>query len=262
MSAHETLEWTGKLIALAVFLQTLEFWRLRPTFSEKGFWKWSVLRQDFVGFPKLLRTGFDVILSDRGFAVVLIVRFIFSAIWMISPGFASIAAPALFVAALLTSMRWRGTFNGGSDGMTLTILLAASVAALGRDSAILTLGSLWFIAVQACLSFFVAGVVKIRQPTWRNGLALQEILRRTNYDVPLWLQRWSERRSICRIVSWSLMIFELCFPLALLSPQTAMIFIVAALGFQIVNFHAFGLNRFVFAWAAAYPAIFFGAGRI
>ena len=36
--------------------------------------------------------------------------------------------------------------------------------------------------------------------------------------------------------------------------------LVAAIGFHLVNFYAFGLNRFLFAWAAAYPALYFCSG--
>jgi hypothetical protein len=51
------------------------------------------------------------------------------------------------------------------------------------------------------------------------------------------------------------MLFELVFPLALLSPQALVIGLGLAVLFHFVNACLFGLNRFFWIWLAAYPSL-------
>jgi hypothetical protein len=131
--------------------------------------------------------------------------------------------------------------NGGSDTMTMQILLAAFVASLFPHSARMQYAAAAYVAIQLVLSYFVAGVAKLKQHEWRKGRALPQFLGRTGSP---WLVR-----------SWLVMLFECLFPVCLLSPTLTLAFLAFGSLFHLANFYYFGLNRFIFVWLAAYPAL-------
>jgi hypothetical protein len=58
------------------------------------------------------------------------------------------------------------------------------------------------------------------------------------------------------------MVFEVLFPLALVSQVSLIVALVVAAGFHLANACVFGLNRFFGIWLAAYPSLIWLQGRI
>jgi hypothetical protein len=251
----QALQWTARLIGLALFLQTLELLAIRRTLAGGGTWDWAVIRRDFDGFPRFLRHALDVLLDYRGIVAILLVRLIAAAMAMFLFEVPS-AIVILFGATLLVNLRWRGTFNGGSDSMTLIVLGALSIA-LTSGSEKVRMGCLWYVAIQVCFSYFIAGISKLKEPNWRSGRALAELLRSSHYDIPRRARAVAERPVLCLLASWGVILFECGFPLVFLRPHFAVPLISACIAFHLVNVYLLGLNRFLFAWGAAYPAFYF-----
>lgn len=249
--------WIAKIIGCAVILQGIELLQIRRTYSANGIWRWSTLRKEFEIFPGILQWFFNLVLDYP--------RFLFVVLLQIASGIAVLAMPvphaALFIILLTTNgliaLRWRGTFNGGADYMTILVLLMLTLEALFRSNSIVRLGCLWYLGVQAVLSYFLSGAVKLRSPDWWSGLALQRFLSGPPYDPPAPIISLSKSSAMMRLGSWTILVFEISFPLALLGPRACAIFLGAALVFHILNFATFGLNRFIFAWSAAYPALYY-----
>lgn len=171
---------------------------------------------------------------------------------------AGVAAPwiclALLLHALFILQRFDGPYNGGSDRMGLLILsclcLVHFLPSLRAREAVFG-----YLALQVLLSYSVAGWVKITNPEWRTGRASRDVLRFSAYPVSESLRGGADwPRSVC-FASWAVMLFELTFPLALLSPQTLVIGLTLAALFHFVNACLFGLNRFFWIWLAAYPSL-------
>lgn len=246
--------WMEKLIAWAIVLQTIELLQIRASFAPDGIWRWKVVRREFDGLPKPLRAGLDWLLDYRGFVALLVARLFFAlAVFFITHplqwGF-------LLFSTILISVRWRGTFNGGSDYMTLIVLMAITVGRIWPDHPRVMLGCLWYVALQICLSFFVAGTVKLKKSEWREGKALEGFLTSSYYGVPQPLGRLSRQPRLMTLTAWGIMAFECAFPLALVDPRICAGMIALAAAFQLGNVYAFGLNRFFWAWSAAYPALY------
>lgn len=251
----DTIALMEKIIAVAIFLQCLELFSIRKTFSEQGVWRWSVIRDDFIVFRSLTQRTLDFILTEKSFLVLIslrslsaIVLFFYSSPYLLL---------FLFLSTVLISLRWRGTFNGGSDFMTLVVLMALCAAACFDSHPLIQKGALWYTALQVCNSYFLAGVVKIKHANWRSGRALIGFLNSTIYKpdrVSIWL---TKRSLLAKAVSWSILIFECSFPLALLNSELCQIYLGLAFLFHVANIYIFGLNRFLYAWAAAYPALYF-----
>jgi len=168
----------------------------------------------------------------------------------------------LWASTALIALRWRGSVNGGSDFMTLVVLGALSVARAAPERPLVSLGCLWYVAIQACNSYFIAGLVKLKAASWRQGRALPAFLADAAYDASA-LRSWLTRHPrFARVLGWAVMALECSFPLALVHPTLCTLLVTLALAFHIANVYVFGLNRFLWAWAATYPALFFASHHL
>ena len=146
----------------------------------------------------------------------------------------------------------------GQDGADQMLLLAFVALLLARaaPTPLVQQAALWFLALQSALSYLTAGVAKAASPVWRDGSALPGIFGTRIYGdervaralaARPWLARWGARGIVG---------FECAFPLVLaLPPGLAAPALLLGLGFHATTALAMGLNTFVWAFAATYPAI-------
>ncbi|MFT3931936.1 MAG: HTTM domain-containing protein [Spongiibacteraceae bacterium] len=168
---------------------------------------------------------------------------------------------ALLLVSMVMLIRFQGPYNGGSDRMGLLILLCLSLAQLlpsqkWREHA------LGYLALQLVLSYFISGWVKVVNPDWRNGRALQDVFLFSAYPASESLRAWANHPRLILFMSWAVMIFELLFPFTILSSTTLAIGLIIAALFHLANACLFGLNRFFWVWLAAYPSIVWLQHRI
>ena len=160
----------------------------------------------------------------------------------------------LLVNALFILKRFQGPYNGGSDRMGLLILCCLCLVSWVPTQH-------WrqyvfgYLALQLVLSYFISGWVKIVNPEWRTGQALQDVFRFSAYPVSDSLRGWANRPKLLFLMSWSVILFELFFPLTLITPISLMVGLSIAALFHLANACLFGLNRFFWIWLAAYPAL-------
>ena len=119
-----------------------------------------------------------------------------------------------------------------------------------------------YLALQLVLSYFSAGWVKVVNPEWRTGRALQDVFQFSAYPVSESLRGWGNRPNVLFVMSWSVILFELLFPLTLITPTTLKVGLTLAALFHLANASLFGLNRFFWIWLAAYPALLWLQHRI
>lgn len=164
--------------------------------------------------------------------------------------FPGVAAACLLALGIYLLKTYQGPYNGGSDRLSLLILF---VLAIFHFAPTLTVQEFAFayLGLQVVLSYFVAGLVKLKNPEWRSGRALSEILSRYGRSLPS-----------VRTFAWVAMMFEILLPLTLSNKQMLIAALSLALMFHVGNFVIFGLNRFVWVWLASYPAVLWIQQRI
>jgi hypothetical protein len=249
------MTWIQKIIAMAVILQTIEYLQMKPAYRDSGPWGWPSLRRDYEQFGFRLDSFFSIIFSYLGFIKLLELRLITGIVALFFPS-ATVFGILLFTTWLI-AIRWRGTFNGGSDAMTFQILLTIFVSRLFPDNQVVQKFALVYVAIQLVLSYTIAGLVKLRNEKWRSGEALQHFLRFSNAARNRKLQsRLINSNGLSRGLSWLIIGFECAFPVAVMNSKVCLIMLCFAFLFHLANFYFFGLNRFVFAWVAAYPALY------
>jgi len=168
----------------------------------------------------------------------------------------------LLILSILSLLPFDGNFNGGSDTMTFQALVPLWAASLFDFSQVAVHVALVFIGVQSLLSFFIAGLVKCRHLEWWNGKALGKILVLEKYGMRFSRWKFIQNPKVLFFTSATILLFEVLSPLALLKPQWTIYFCVFGVIFNILNAAIFGLNRFVWAWAATYPSLYFCALQI
>lgn len=253
LDADTALTWVARGTGLGLVVQSVELWSIRDRLADSGVWRWPLLRSEHDALPAPLRWLFLLLLPYRPFIALVVLRALASG-WMLAGGTVALA-PLLLVAQVAICVRFRGTFNGGSDYMSVVLLLALSLAVTPS----FTRAALAYVAVQTTLSYGIAGLVKIKSREWRDGRALQGFLtlaaRRHGAPHAITDDLTTPRRS--QLLALAIIGFECSFPLAWLDPRACAAYLAIGLAFHVANSVVFGLNRFFLAWAAAYPAVLY-----
>lgn len=187
-------------------------------------------------------------------------RFVLSGLLLIGA-----AAPwvllGLVALGLLILRRFQGPYNGGSDKMSLLILCCLT-AARWLPSGQWQEYAFAYLAGQLVICYFISGQVKITNPEWRSGRALQDVFRFSAYPVSEALRAYADRPRLLWAMGWAVMLFEVLFPLALFSREALVLALFTAALFHLANACLFGLNRFFWIWLAAYPSLLWLQERV
>jgi hypothetical protein len=168
----------------------------------------------------------------------------------------AIALPALAVLIMTQLLYAIRAGADGADKMALVVsgglLALLTGTTLGQPLLILN-GTLW-IGGQLTLAYWTAGASKLQLAGWRDGTALQQALTSNSYGTT-WTAALVRSPGRAKLLAWTIIAVELAFPLALLAPPAWLAAILALfLAFHMLIALAMGLNLYILAFAAAYPA--------
>jgi hypothetical protein len=168
---------------------------------------------------------------------------------------------ALFINMLFILRRFQGPYNGGSDLLSMLLIMCLCAAHLSPNET-------WreyafgYLALQAIFSYFKSGWSKVVNSDWRSGQALQDVFSFSVYPISEATRGWVQWPRLLFAMSWAVILLELLFPLALLSSTALLAALALAMSFHLANFVMFGFNRFVWVWAATYPSLIWLQGRL
>ena len=245
--------WMGRAAALATLVNAIELLQLRRLLSDAGVWRAAILAPRWGAMRPLL--------EERGFVLILLLQCAAAAALAIAAGspVGCMAAATLALCTLLAAARFRGTVNGGSDGMLFTVLAGLILAQWPDASTRVREAGLLYVAAQLTLSYLRAAFVKLRQPSWWTGDAIAGFVDLPAYGVPSWVPRGGV---LLRIVSVGVMLFECSAALAWIDTRWCIAFLALAIAFHSATALVLGLNRFLLAWGAAMPALWFAVHRV
>lgn len=248
---------TVHFLAIALFIQACEFFMLTKKKSFLEIWSYENLKYDLESGLPLPTFIIQTIFADSLLKWLAIAQIFLSVAVFIHPypGFFII----LFCFHLLNCIRFRGTFNGGSDMMTFVLLTGMLIILCGRTERIQNLGFI-YISINTLYSYFKAGLSKIIHKEWRNGWALPSFLKRSLFSDSRQFANWlASKKFLSLLLCWGVIIFELGIPVIFIFPKTIFLYFMAACLFHTVIFVSFGLNRFFWVWLAAWPSLFYVA---
>jgi len=245
--------WWFKVYFFVFALFGIEFFLLSK--KTQQYWPGQLLAQDF-------HTGahfFHHFFSPKIYNLMCFLR-IFCFMGMIFPHY--LFSLVIFFTQIYFALRYRGSFNGGSDYLGLIISLGASLILLFPGNTLVIHGVLYYLALQLSLSYFFAGLIKIKKPLWQKGLALPQFLNHTIFFKSTLIKKLTLNTRLMFLLSWMIMLWEITFPLAWLNPQWCLISCAIGLIFHLANFWFFGLNRFLLLWPLLYPILYLVTTKI
>jgi hypothetical protein len=167
----------------------------------------------------------------------------------------------LLVVAVILLRRFQGPYNGGSDCMSILVLLCLFLSHIAPTRMWQEI-ALGYLAFQLSFSYFQSGYIKIINADWRSGQALNDVFSITAYPVSENTRRLAKSPHTMLIMSWVVILFELAFPFSLLNQNALIGALAIAACFHLANACLFGLNRFFWIWPAAYPVILWFQHRL
>jgi len=238
LTQASTLAWTQGLLAIGLLIQTAELWRTRHLYGADG-----ALAGPSVAPGLGLRFALTIALAPLAFR---------------PPSWLAFSVHALLLAnsAWLT-IRSRGPVCGGSDSMWFQVQLGLTIANLPSVGPLGGKLGLAFIAAQSVLSYVLAGISKMRNPRWWNGGTVQSLFASDGpYVLLASLRTFAQRPLLCQGLGLAVMVLQVGVAAVLFLPAELRWPVVAGVAvFHLFNAVALGLNRFVWAWFATYPAL-------
>lgn len=142
----------------------------------------------------------------------------------------------------------------GAQMMQRFIWISLFLFALAQGSIAETV-VLGFIAFLGLFSYFVAGVSKLRAPSWRDGTAVAQVVATDAYGTSF--TKTLPHPWVSSFLTYSTLVFEIAGPfLILLGAEATLIFFAMALFFHLSIAVVSGLTAFLFSFPATYPAIY------
>lgn len=249
-----------RLSCWALLISSLEMLWITRQESFRAVWNSENLDLEFQQGIPLSKNLIEKLLSNGAIGWIAGFEFFLAALGLLLPN--PFLAWILLILHLLICFRFRGTFNGGSDMMIFVLLVGLGLACFGWNDQSQKL-SLIYIAIHTVFSYFKAGLVKLKVRDWRSGEALPQFLSRSfKPEIRSLSIRLQKQQRLSQIFGLGVIFYEVFSLGLLLMPQFAFGYWALAMVFHFANYIFFGLNRFFWAWLAAWPAVMYALGLI
>lgn len=255
----DALEVTVRVAGIGIALASIESIVDRHSFRSGGPFSNAV-------FAVLRGRQVPGLLSRPSYVVVMIVVQLVAVLMLVVLGPLDLVGRiALAVVTVTTiALRWRRVVGSdGAEQLNAIVLVSATLAFVPMADDWRATAATVFVALQAVLAYLTAGVAKLSSPIWRAGAAVPAIVGTRIHGIPSASRALSAHRGAAVLASWAVIMFEVAFPLVLLSPEPIALGILG-LG---VTFHVgcaliMGLNGFLWAFPATYACVWALRGAI
>lgn len=251
---------TTHLVTFALLLQGFEFLLISRDPAFLKIWSYCNLHSELeMGLPLPKRIT-ELVFSDSVFRKIAFLQVSIAGLGFLRPSLTVLVI--LFLLHLWMCVRFRGTFNGGSDMMIFVVLTGLLIAWFGHSEKVQQLG-LVYIAIHTLISYFKAGLVKLASLDWRNGTALASFLQRSLLADSRRFAEWLRVRPLLgRLLCWNVVVWELAAIVLPFSSRLTTVYFLTAAGFHFAVYLSFGLNRFFWIWMSSWPAVIYSIGLL
>lgn len=265
LSRGQAIFWLEILALLAAAHSTLQLLGARELWSPEGLLSWRVVRSyRRVTSAGALARVLDRLFQPAAFTALLALRLGAALLALALPTSAEVetlAVPAILVTSALVMLRLFISRSGG-DQLCLILFGALFCRVLGGRTPVVTEACLWFVALQACLAYFGAGVAKLRSPLWRSGEAVRWVVNSRLWGHPGLARLLCKRPYLFRWLAWVIMVPECLFPLILVVGRPAgYLFLLWGVALHLSLGVVMGVNVFPLPFFATYPALLYVLGR-
>lgn len=261
IGADSAIEVITRLASACAAYLALEAILERENYQDHSLLGWPVMKARSARLVKSWwAPAIDLAMRYPAFLAVSWLRLILSLTTLLGPGelLNSGVRPWLMSGLLIAALLFNARTSFGTDGadqMNALTWVALTVDAF-VPTPLVRGAALWFLAGQVVLSYFSAGVWKLAGEDWRKGHAMWLIFSTRMYGLPpagLWLKK---HPAVSFAAAWMVMLAESLFPTVFFAPAPiAWGFIAWGISFHVLNALVMGLNTFLWAFLACYPAL-------
>ena len=256
ISRDRTLAISERLTAVTSLTSSIEYITHQRQIRRGGLNDWTIARGMHASSTRPTRRLLDTVGHPKVTQALHVARIAAGAA-LLAPGNARWRGAAnmflgLSNAALYPRHRY-GT--DGSDQVSSFVQTAAGMARLSTQPPVQD-ALLWYVALQANLSYLVSGWVKLLGQPWRDGSALNGIMRTRTYGHEgMW--KLTNRYAVpARYLAHGVLALECLFPVAYLKGGAlARPIMASAAAFHVANGYFMGLGRFITAFEAMHPMV-------
>jgi hypothetical protein len=253
-----------RLAAVGVAVSCLEILRFPRPLKADGLMSWEVSRLR-IGF--FVRPGVEGLLS-RAFSypsTLALVGARLAAAATLAAGVAGGWATALVWVVAVTGIGFSLRCPFGLDGADQLYTLIFCGLAVARSAGGETPQRLflWWLAAHVAVAYLTSGLAKLYSHTWRSGAAIPGVFGTAMYGNPAvgaWLKR---RPRLSRAMAFAVIAGEIALPLCLVAPPSAaLILLGCGVVFHLSTAVLMGLNSFLWAFVATYPALLYAGSSV
>ncbi|MDC0722096.1 HTTM domain-containing protein [Nannocystis bainbridge] len=257
---------SGLVVGAGMAISTLEFLANLRECRSDGLFSWEFWRETkWRRLPALKRLTHPLF-AYPGVLTVLLARLGLIALLLVELARGGPLDPAVLTALVATQLYVNFRYPVGKDGsdqMSTIVLFMLAVIAWFPDRPVITVACVVFIAFQSLLSYLTAGVAKLVSPDWRSGDIILGVIATETYGSRFMAGLLRDHKLLRRTMNHSTIVFESLIVLVLvLPPPWNAYFLVIPLIFHAACAAMMGLNIFIFAFAATYPALLFVSNHL
>lgn len=257
---HEMFLLVERLASVGVAVSCLELLRYPNPVRSEGIMSWEVAR---LRNRLFVRPGFENFLNGifsygptLGLVAIRLVAAIILITGTAQGNVAALLAALVAVSGMAFSLRCPFGLDGADQLYTLTFSgLAVARMAGGEFPQQLFLG---WLAIHMAIAYLTSGAAKLFSKSWRSGAAIPGVFGTIMYGLPM-LGRWLRpRQRLCVLIAASIILGEIALPFCLVTPlPVALGLLASGVFFHLAAALTMGLNSFLWAFVATYPALLY-----
>lgn len=245
-----------RLAALSSLSSSLEYLHQHRNLGPGGLNDWEIMKQTPESkIPAVQKITHAV--SGRRTTLALHATRVACSAAMLLPGNGRWrAAGNLYLAATTTLLQARHRYGtDGSDQVATQVQAVNGLARLATGPQVKD-ALMWYLALQANMSYAASGWAKLAGTKWRDGSALPGVMRTRTYGFEPAYRLTQRYPRASKVVQHSVLAMECLFPVVYLAGgRLTRPMIASAAGFHVANAFVMGLGRFMTAFPAMHPMI-------
>ncbi|MFF8842428.1 alpha/beta fold hydrolase [Streptomyces sp. NPDC015127] len=256
LSRDRALGLSERLAAVTTLTSSLEYLSQRKEIRKGGLNDWDIVKDVQAESTPLVRRLLNTVSGPRTTTALHVARAVVSAGMLLPGNSRRRGAGSLFLGATSALLYPRHRYGtDGSDQVTILVQTATGAARMvpspeAKDAL------LWYVALQANLSYLISGWVKLLGEPWRDASALGGVMRTRTYGHQGMFRWTQDHPRTARYLTHGVLALECLFPLAYAGGgRLARPVIASAAAFHLANGYFMGLGRFVTAFTAMHPMV-------
>lgn len=254
------------IVGAGLAVSTLEFIANIRECRKDGLFSWEFWRETKWRKHPRLKAIANPFFAYPGVLIVLLARLALIGLLLYQLSRGSRLDPILMTALVASQLYINFRYTVGKDGsdqMSTIVLLMLCGIAWFPERPVIAIACVVFMAFQSVLSYLTAGIAKLISPDWRSGDIILGVIGTETYGSRFMAGLLREHKFLRRAMNYSTIAFESLIVLALVlpSPWNAW-FLVIPLMFHVACAAMMGLNIFIFAFAATFPALLYVSNHL